>query len=130
MKNFLIFIAGIITGVFTIFLIGVLGNKSNSTIPGLTVFDAPGEVMDAQSYKVFQVIDGGYALANASTFEELGLYMGIVVLIYADENSHYYDGQIITATNGRKFRQIGTYRYSTKDNNVKTVPAVAIFGKE
>ena len=32
MKNFLIFIAGIITGVFTIFLIGVLGNKSNSTI--------------------------------------------------------------------------------------------------
>ena len=113
MKNFLIFIAGIITGVFTIFLIGVLGNK-----------------MDAQSYKVFQVIDGGYALANASTFEELGLYMGIVVLIYADENSHYYDGQIITATNGRKFRQIGTYRYSTKDNNVKTVPAVAIFGKE
>lgn len=47
MKNFLIFIAGIITGVFTIFLIGVLGNKSNSTIPGLTVFDAPGEVMDA-----------------------------------------------------------------------------------
>ena len=56
--------------------------------------------------------------------------MGIVVLIYADENSHYYDGQIITATNGCKFRQLGTYRYNTKDNNVRTVPAVAIFGKE
>lgn len=54
MKNFLIFIAGIITGVFIIFHIGVFRNKPNSKIPGLTVFDAPGEVMDAQSYKVFQ----------------------------------------------------------------------------
>ena len=51
MKNFLIFIAGIITGVFIIFLIGVFGNKSNSKIPGLTVFDVPGEVTDAQSYQ-------------------------------------------------------------------------------
>jgi hypothetical protein len=50
----------------------------------------------------------------------------MVVLFIADENTHYYDDQIISVPRGKCVRQIGTYQYETK-MGYKTVPAVAIF---
>lgn len=125
MKNFLIFIAGFVSGVIFLFLIAVFssGNAGNATnIPGLTLFDQPAEVIDSPSFEVLQVI-GNNALANAEG--NYGLYTGMVVFFIADENVHYYDDQIINVPNGKCVRQIGTYQYETKVG-YKTVPAVVI----
>ena len=129
MKKILIFFAGLITGIIVLFFIGFFFFNANEEIDGLEIFDSPGQIMSEKSYRVFQVVDGGYALANAATSEDFGLYLGIVVLLYADENSNYYDGKIINASKGQIFRQVGTYRYQTKDDNIKTVPVIAIFDK-
>ena len=130
MKNFLIFLAGFISG--AVVLLGVLlliakGVENNSSqIQGLTLFEQPGEVMTANSYEVLQVVDGGNALANAESGR--GNYFGMVVLFLADENTNYYDDQIIKVPQGKCVRQIGTYQYPTK-NGYKTVPAVRIFNR-
>lgn len=130
MKKFLIFLAGFISG--AVVLLGVLlliakGVENNSSqIQGLTIFEQPGEVMTANSYEVLQVVDGGNALANAESGR--GNYFGMVVLFLADENTNYYDDQIIKVTQGKCVRQVGTYQYPTK-NGYKTVPAVRIFNR-
>ena len=128
MKKFLIFLAGFISGAAV--LLGVLlliakGVENNSSrIQGLTLFEQPGEVMTAKSYEVLQVVDGGNALANAESSYDT--YFGMVVLFLADENTNYYDDQIIKVPQGKCVRQVGTYQYPTK-NGYKTVPAVKIY---
>ncbi len=130
MKNFLIFLAGFISGAVVLLAVSLViakGASNNPTqIPGLTLFEQPGEVMTANSYEVLQVVDGGNALANAESGR--GNYFGMVVLFLADENTNYYDDQIIKVTQGKCVRQIGTYQYPTK-NGYKTVPAVAFYNK-
>lgn len=130
MKKFLIFLAGFISG--AVVLLGVLlliakGVENNSSrIQGLTLFEQPGEVMPAKSYEVLQVVDGGNALANAESGHNT--YYGMVVLFLADENTNYYDDQIIKVPQGKCIRQVGTYQYPTK-NGYKTVPAVKLYKK-
>jgi hypothetical protein len=53
----------------------------------------------------------------------------MVVLFIADENTHYYDDQIISVPRGKCVRQIGTYQYEERGIYKKTVPVVAIFDK-
>lgn len=130
MKKFLLFLAGFISGAAV--LLGVLlliakGVENNSSrIQGLTLFEQPGEVMTAKSYEVLQVVDGGNALANAESGYDT--YFGMVVLFLADENTNYYDDQIIKVPQGKCVRQVGTYQYPTK-NGYKTVPAVRIVNR-
>ncbi len=130
MKKFLIFLAGFISG--AVVLLGVLlliakGVENNSSqIPGLTLFEQPGDVMTARSYEVLQVVAGGNALANAES--GFNTYYGMVVLFLADENSNYYDDQIIKVPQGQCVRQVGTYQYPTQ-NGYKTVPAVRLYQK-
>ena len=77
MKKILIFFAGLITGIIVLFFIGFFAVNANEEIDGLEIFDSPGQIMSEKSYRVFQVVDGGYALANAATSEDFGLYLGI-----------------------------------------------------
>ncbi len=91
------------------------------------MFEQPAEVIDSPSFEVLQVVSAGNALANAYD-EELDTYLGMVVLFLADENTHYYDDQIIEVSNNKCVRQVGTYQYETK-NGYKTVPAVMMFDK-
>ena len=95
-------------------------------IEGLTLFEQPGEVMTAKSYEVLQVVAGGNALANAESGH--GTYYGMVVLFLTDENTNYYDDQIIKVPQGKFVRQVGTYRYTTK-SGYKTVPAVRLLNR-
>ena len=92
-------------------------NSNPENILGLTLFEQPVDVVDSQSFRVFQVIKAGNALAYG--------YKGMVVLLIAGENTHYYDDQIIKVPSGKCARQIGTYQYETK-NGYKTVPVVEI----
>lgn len=130
MKKSVVFILGFISGAVVLFaalLLIAKGMENNPTkIQGLTLFEQPGEVLKSPSYEVLQVVDGGNALANAKG--DYGYYTGMVVLFLADENSNYYDDQIIKVPQGRCVRQVGTYQYPTK-NGYKTVPAVRIVSK-
>ena len=131
MKKFLIFLAGFISG--AVVLLGVLlliakGVENNSShIEGLTLFEQPGDVMTARSYEVLQVVAGGNALAHAES--GFDTYFGMVVLFLADENSNYYDDQIIKVPQGQCVRQVGTYQYPTQNGGYKTVPAVRLYQK-
>lgn len=125
MKKGLVFFLGMITGaILTFVVLLMIGKAANASTDGVEYFAEAGEVMDAQSYKVFQVVENGNALANAES--SYGGYIGMLVLLVADEDSHYYDDQIVSAPAGTCFRQVGTYRYETRAEFIKTVPAVAI----
>ena len=132
MKNFIIFLAGFVSGIICLFFVSLAvasgSNDDPQGIPGLTMFDQPADVIYSDSFKVMQVVSGGNALAIAGKKIYGGnyTYCGMVVLFIADENTHYYDDQIISAPRGKCVRQIGTYQYET-EMSYKTVPAVAIF---
>lgn len=134
MKNFLIFLAGFVSGIICLFLVSLAFASSSNDDPkgiqGLTIFEQPAEVIPSDSFEVLQVINGGNALANAG--EEIYgneyMYTGMVVLFMADDNTHYYDDQIISVSRDKCVRQIGTYQYETK-LGYKTVPVVSIFDK-
>ncbi len=128
MKKFLIFIAGFISGAAFIVVISLAfanRNEDPMNISGLTMFDQPADVIDTPSFEVMQVISGGNALAHSAN--ERGYYSGILVLLLADENTHYYDDQIIKVTGEECAYQVGTYKYLTNNGDYKTVPAVMIF---
>ena len=132
MKNFLIFLAGFFSGIICLFLVTLAvasgSNDDPQGIPGLTIFEQPADVIPSDSFEILQVVSGGNALANAGEkfYGNEYLYNGMVVLFLANENTHYYDDQIISVPRGKSVRQIGTYQYETK-LGYKTVPAVAIF---
>lgn len=132
MKKYVVFILGFVSGAAVLFLVllmvaaGMKANSHTTKIPGLTLLEQPGEVMTSDSYKVLQVVDGGNALANASTGH--GTHYGMVVLFLSDEGTNYYDDQILTTPQGKCVRQVGTYKYPTK-NGYKTVPAVKFINR-
>ena len=121
MKNFLIFLAGFVSGIICLFLISLAVasgyNDDPQSIPGLTMFEQPADIIPSDSFEVFQVVSRGNALAQAGEkkfYSDSYTYLGMVVLFIANENTHYYDDQIISVPRGKCVRQIGTYQYETK----------------
>lgn len=77
--------------------------------------------------KFSQVLDSGDALANE--IEEkysTSLHTGLVVLFLHENGKSYYDDQIIKIPSEKCVKQIGVYKYPTKDGFEKTVPIVDI----
>ena len=93
------------------------------------MFDAPGDVVEDNNFKVFQVIADDAALVNAQSEEDLDLYLGKVYLVVNNEGKYYYDEQIIKAPQGKVFRQVGICRYPTRNDMVKTVPIIMLMDK-
>ena len=124
MKNFLIFLAGMITGAALLFGVAYFYNNSSSD-NGITMFEQEDDVISTSSFKVIQVVDGG-ALAMEQMDDMFGLPTGLVVLFVDETENGYYDSQSITIPKGKCARQVGIYRYVTKESVEKTVPAVAI----
>ncbi|WP_289730914.1 hypothetical protein [uncultured Alistipes sp.] len=152
MKNLLIYIAGIVTGIVLSILISFLyiTNKENpiEEEPGITMFDEPGDSIDANLFKVFQVINSKMALAfcvnelltpnvpdkNLQSLLNMlsqnlqnvqAVSQGTVVLLINDEGKLYYDDEIIKVPQGQQAKQMGIYQYST-ESGYKTVPIVKI----
>ena len=134
-KFILTFVAGIITGVILVYAFSfcaVMYIKNDiSSDNAAQMFDAPQQEIKADKFKIFQVLQDGSALASYDevTSKEGYVDFGIVVLFPASDEVSYYDDQIISLPQGKCFRQIGTYRYTTKDGTEKTVPAIDIFDK-
>ena len=120
---------GILTGIVLTIGASIIIAKSQGEDPssnGISMFEKRGQAMTEGSFKIFQTLDDKHALASGVSYEEYGWYMGITVMIIGNENDHFYDDQIIKKTSGKKFYQVGTYKYQTKSEDFKTVPIVAL----
>lgn len=151
MKKAIDFILGLITGIIlTVVVLFVIGKSASHTEngetlsvtmnkgmslykdPGISLFDEPGGEMPLRSFKVFQVLPNGTALAQSSEkikVEYEFQYGDPVVLFLPTENSSFYDDQVIKLPSNKVTKQIGTYRYETKNEFVKTVPVVEFLDK-
>lgn len=121
MKKFLIFVFGVITGVVLTlaFVYFYRVTDDNNTI----WFDEPGEIITERSFTVIQVLDDNAALALDAN------YSAAIYLLYNEEGKYYYDGEIVNVPKNKKARQVGIYKYATKNLNMKTVPIVQFFDK-
>lgn len=124
-KSVLIYIGGIVTGIILTFVILLFVAKSNSDNPSndnMIIFEQPQQKIDAKSFEVLQVLPDGNALATVESNENFGM----IVMFLANKNATYYDNQKIEVPTGKCARQIGTYRYMTRNNIEKTVPIIDI----
>ena len=81
--------------------------------------------MDMRRFKVFQVFEDSYALAQACTasYDE-NFCIGAVVLLTPQRNIQYYDEMYVSAPANKCAVQNGVYKYETKDKTHKTVPVI------
>lgn len=121
-KSILIYLAGVISCIFLLFIVGLISNSANRSGGDITMYSNPQERLSEKEFTVIQVNNDGSAIAVA----ELGTK---AVLFQAKENGSYYDDQVITIPQGKVFRQIGTFRYENTEHMVKTIPVVGIFDK-
>lgn len=134
-KFILTFVAGLVTGVILVFAFGyyvAMSDRNNSSSDNVVqMFDTPKQEIKADEFKIFQVLQDGSALASYDEVRSKEGYVdfGTVVLFPASDEVSYYDDQIISLPQGKCFKQIGTYRYTTKDGTEKTVPAIDVFDK-
>jgi len=132
MNKFWTFIAGAFSGILlTIVVLLIIGSaKGESSIPGLTTFEERGQMMEAEQYSIIQTLSDSYALAmeiSLDRFYDLDISSILTpVLLIGDETTHFYDGLEVKATNNKRFYQVGTYKYETKSEDWKTVPAVML----
>ena len=121
MKKIWFFILGIVTGIILTILFAVI--VSNSSNNGITMFDQPGDCVGKVSAEVFQVVAPDAALVN-EVDKKYGVetYTGKTMLITNREGKTYYDDQIIKAP--KCFRQIGIFKYQSRNGNDNTVPVV------
>lgn len=121
MKKWLIYLLGIITGIILTFAFAFCINLSNNSgIIGLEMFEEPRDYMEYSQFEVFQVLESGCALAHTDDS------FGAIVFIIPDEKQQFYDDQKIVLKNDQCAQHVGIYKYSTKMEIEKTVPAIRI----
>lgn len=133
MKNWIVFLLGLISGIVLTFVVMMLlAMRSDTSKNGMTFFDEPGKCLSTKSFEVIQVVDNNYALAHEvewSTALETYVSKGLLVLITNDDGEYYYDNQVIEIPKGMYMRQVGIYEYRTKMEINKTVPIVKLMKK-
>ena len=137
MKKWVVFLLGLISGVvltLVTMVILAMGANTNANNNGVTLFDQPGECLNAKAFEVMQVVDNNHALAHELEWNEiLESYVptasGLLVLVTNDNGEYYYDDQIIEVPDGMCMRQVGIYRYQTMSDMEKTVPIVKLMNK-
>lgn len=135
MKKWVVFLLGMIAGgvlTFVMMLVLAIGANINANNNGITLFDQPGECLNAKAFEVMQVVDNNHALAHEVEWDELledYMQTGLLVLVTNDNGEYYYDDQIIEVPQGMCMRQVGIYRYQTRMDMEKTVPIVKLMSK-
>lgn len=134
MRKVWIFLFGVLSGVALTFLAAYLINRAKFS--GITFFDEPGEIVTAQTFsgnlqavkcfEVFQVLGDGVALAKG---DDLYSY-DLIVLLWNDGGELYYDNQNVIAPKGKCFRQIGIYKYESKEKMQRTIPVVTLMDSD
>ena len=134
MRKIWVYLLGILSGIVLTFLVSYLINKAKFS--GIMFFDKPGEIITTQtlsgssqavrSFEVFQVLDDGVALATGDEW----FSQDLIVLLWNENSEPYYDNQSVVASNGKCFRQIGIYKYKSKDKMHRTIPVVTLMDDE
>ncbi len=125
MKKSLVFILGVITGVFLTITLSLILTGASSRA-GISFYDAPEPPMPYRTVEVFQAISAGTALCHPGNSSDID----DIVLLWTKERVGFYDGQTISVQTGNYFRQIGVYRYQTGGGLVRTVPVIAIMDRK
>lgn len=101
---------------------------AEEALPGLKLFDEPGQVFAEGSVRVLQSIGGVAELVNGKG--KYGDYFGgQVYLLMNNEEKYYYDEEIIKISSSQELAQIGIYTYTNGVGMQKTVPVVIIKNK-
>ena len=137
MKKIWVYLLGVLSGVIlaiiALVIISVAINADNDPAGkmsnGMEFFEVPGDIIDESSFEVFQALGDGAALARGRGDGYSSFYSGINALLYNDEDVPYYDKQVIKAPQGKCFRQVGIYRYSSKGGVSRTVPIVMVMDR-
>lgn len=122
-KFILTYVGGIVTGIILVFVFAFAKQKFGSD--DVVWFEKPGHVIQSNEFRVIQVFRDGTALALSTSLGSTG----VVVVFPASDNEEYYDSQEIEIEDDACVRQVGTYRYTTRDGIEKTVPIVEVFDK-
>ena len=140
MKQWVVFLGGVVTGaILTFVVLSIIANAQNGRSDSIveeaksdnniTMFDAPGDIIEDTNFKVFQVIADDAALARAQEDKYDDIYLGKVYLVVNNDGKYYYDDEIVKVKEGKVFRQVGIYRYPTRNEDVKTVPIIMLMDK-
>ena len=131
MKKFWVFIIGFVSGIIATFLVMYIifvANKPSDDL--LTIFPEKGECIATDGeIEVIQVIEPNAALAKTIKYGKYGTRQysdEIAVLLIDYDGKTFYDEQKIKIPKNKCARQVGTYRYPTKSDFIKTVPVVVI----
>lgn len=138
MSKWLYFIGGVLVGIiFVLVFFYIIGtyNTTESRAEQTEVqtdnsnpkwFDAPGDEIKEKSFKVMQVLEDHAALVFGNGEES---YMNTLYLIVNKEGKFYYDQEIIDVPSDKVVKQVGIYRYETRQGIGKTVPLIMIMDK-
>ena len=129
-KFILTYVAGIVTGIVLLFVVGFFMAKSQATSASnddVVMFEEPRGIVPGKVFEVMQVLPDGSALATGGDIESENI--GTVVLFVGDESTSYYDSQKINVPEGKVVKQVGTYSYMTRNEIHKTVPVVEILAE-
>lgn len=136
MKKWLVYLLGVLTGLVLAFVLVLVlpseqedNNTEEQRNKDMTMFNEPGDIIEENSVQVFQVLSKDAALVTGEVDPAYDLYGDKVYLLTNDEGKYYYDDQIVKLPEGKVFKQIGIYRYPTKNEMIKTVPIITIMNK-
>lgn len=124
-KSILIYVGGILTGIIIMCVLSLCVAKHNAD-GGLVIFEQPGQKIEVEKLRIIQVLSNESALATST---DLSVNYGTVFLLLPKDGVSYYDDQKITLPSGKFARQIGTYRYMSKNDVEKTVPVIDFYDK-
>ena len=129
-KFILTYVGGIVTGVVLMFVflyfVGTSQQgQANSIDRDIVMFEKPQQSIRCNKFRVFQVLPNGSALASADDDDNLD-DLGMIVMFLSGDGESYFDDQKIIVPSGKCVRQVGTYKYMTRQNMEKTVPVVEI----
>lgn len=98
-------------------------DKNNSE---KTLFDKPGGCVSRKNFEVQKVLESGDAIALEirETISGHVFTSDLEVLILAQDDSNFYNNQIVKAPQGKCARQIGNYKYR-EYGTTKVIPIIA-----
>ena len=85
------------------------------------LFEKEGKCFHTNQIHIFQALNQGEALGMIGKFPD-----NITVLLIDENKKSFYDEEIVELPKDKCARQIGTYRYETREAQIKTVPVVVI----
>lgn len=129
-KFILTYVAGIVTGIVSLFVVGLFMEMSQATSASnddVVMFEKPRGIVPGKVFEVMQVLPDGSALATVDDIESENI--GTEVLFVGNDSTSYYDGQKINVPSGKVAKQVGTYSYMMRNVIHKTVPVVEIMAE-